>query len=59
MKCPRCREARLNVYAGKNVKGGYKRYRKCPGCGKNFVSMERYDPNDIVKAYEEREAKKM
>lgn len=58
MNCPRCK-TKLNVYGGKRVKGGYKRYRKCPGCKKNFTSTERYEPADIVKAYKEREAAKL
>ncbi len=58
MNCPCCK-TKLNVYGGKYVKGGYRRYRKCPECKRNFVSMERYDPEEILMAYEEREAAKL
>lgn len=59
MNCPRCKNIRLGVYAGRRDKGGtsYRRYRKCPKCDRRFVSQERYSKKDVEKAHKELDIK--
>lgn len=40
MKCPYCGEDDNLVIAGKVFPNGYRRYRKCQICGRNFITNE-------------------
>lgn len=44
MKCPYCGSLETYVSSGMNVKDGYRRYRKCSDCNRNFISTEVYIP---------------
>ncbi len=52
MNCPCCK-TKTYVYSGYCKKAGYKRWRKCPNCGRRFNTLETYCSKDVLKAKEE------
>lgn len=59
MICPCCKHPKVCVYAGRNRGTSVKRYRKCPECGRRFVTIERYVVDDKIYMEEKKKNRKV